>query len=86
MPPIRSFAFKRRALLTASISLNGEIISPCSCYTKKGLVYIAIISLISGQPSSCSKYIKANTRLFCDMRLVLFNKYRFSYYAYRCTY
>ena len=36
--------FKRRALLTASISLNGEIISPYSYYAKKGLVYIIIIS------------------------------------------
>ena len=45
MPFIRSSASKRRALLTTSISLNGEIISPR--YAKKGLVYVAIISLSS---------------------------------------
>ena len=44
MPFIRSLASKYRALLAASISFNGEIISPCACYIKKGLVYIAIIS------------------------------------------
>ena len=47
MPPIRSSAFKYRILLTASISFNGEIISPYSRYIKKELVYIAIISLFS---------------------------------------
>ena len=48
MPPIRSLASVRRVLLAVFISLDGEIISPYSCYTKKGLVYIAIIA-----PSSC---------------------------------
>ena len=43
MPPIRSTALKRRALLVASISFNKEIISPYSRYIKKGLVYIIII-------------------------------------------
>ena len=47
MPPIRSSVFKRRALLTTSISLDGEIISPYSYYTKKGLVYIVIIKPFS---------------------------------------
>ena len=42
MPPIRSSTFKCRALLTTSISLNEEIISPYSYYAKKGLVYIII--------------------------------------------
>ena len=36
MPPIRSSAFKRRTLLTAFISFNREIISPYSCYIKRG--------------------------------------------------
>ena len=48
MPPIRLFMSKRRALLAISISLNGEIISPYSYYTKKGLVYITITD-----PFSC---------------------------------
>ena len=44
MPPIRSLASIYCALLAISISLNGEIMSPYSYYTKKGLVYIAIIA------------------------------------------
>ena len=44
MPSIRSSASKRCTLLTTSISFNGEIISPYSYCTKKGLVYIIIIS------------------------------------------
>ena len=51
MPLIRSSVLEYRALLTISISLNREIISPCSCYAKKGLVYITIISPSSRQPS-----------------------------------
>ena len=47
MPLIRSFAFKRWALLAISISLDGEIISPYSYYAKKGLVYIIIIDFFS---------------------------------------
>ena len=47
MPPIRFSTSKRHALLTTSISFNGEIISPYSRYIKKELVYIAIISLFS---------------------------------------
>ena len=49
MPPIRSTTFKYRALLTTSISLDGEIISPYSHYIKKGLVYIAIMEPFSRQ-------------------------------------
>ena len=48
MPFIRSFTSKRCTLLTTSISLDGEIISPYSYYIKKGLVYIIIIN-----PFSC---------------------------------
>ena len=50
MTPIRFFISKRRTLLTACISFNGEIISPYSYYIKKGLVYITIIFLFSCQP------------------------------------
>ena len=42
MPAIRLIVSKYHALFTSSITLNGEIISPYSCYIKKGLVYIAI--------------------------------------------
>ena len=47
MPFIRSLASMYYILLATSISLNSEIISPYSYYTKKGLVYIAIITLFS---------------------------------------
>ena len=86
MPPIRSFIFKRCALLIISISLDGEIMSLYSHYTKKGLVYIAIIKPFSCQPSSYIKYTKLNTYILCNMRLMPLNKYRFFYYAYRCVY
>ena len=86
MPSIKLSVSKRYALLATSISLNREIINPYSRYIKKGLVYITIIFLASRQPSFYSKYIKANTHSFCNMRLVPFNKYRFPYYARRCAY
>jgi hypothetical protein len=47
MPPIKSTTFKCYALFTTSISLNREIMSPYSCYIKKGLVYIVLISPFS---------------------------------------
>ena len=78
MPLIKSFIFKRRVFLAASISLNGEIISPYSYYIKKGLVYIAIINFFSCQPFSYTKCIKLNTCVLYNMRLILFNKYIFS--------
>ena len=77
MPFIRSLASVRYVLLATSISLNSEIMSPYSYYTKKGLVYITIIAFFSCQPSSYSKCIKANTCSLCDMRLVFTNKYTF---------
>ena len=86
MPPIRSFTSKRYALLATSISLDREMISPYFYYAKKGLVYITIIDPFSCQPFSYTKCTKANTYLSCDVRLVSFNKYRFPYYTYRCTY
>ena len=86
MPPIRSFMSKRRALLTASISLDGEIISPYSYYTKKGLVYIAIADLFGRQPFFYTKCTKLNTCILCDVRSVSLNKYislRYTrYYTY----
>ena len=77
MPFIRSLASVCYILLAVSISLNSEIMSPYSHYIKKGLVYITIIALFSCQPSSYSKYIKANTRSLCNMCLVSTNKYIF---------
>ena len=45
MPFVKSLASIYYILLATLISLNGEIISPYSCYTKKGLVYITITAL-----------------------------------------
>ena len=42
MPAVRLTVSKYYTLLISSIALNGEIMSPCSCYAKKGLVYIII--------------------------------------------
>ena len=86
MPLIRFSASKRYTLLTTFISLNKEIISLYSRYAKKGLVYIVIISLASHQPFFYFKYTKANTYSLYDMRLMLFNKYRFLHYMYYYTY
>ena len=77
MPPIRSLASIYYILLAASISLNSEIMSPCSCCVKKGLVYIIIITLFGCQPSSYSKCTKANTYSLYNMRSVSTNKYIF---------
>ena len=84
---IRSSTSKRCTLLSISISLDSEIISPYSCYAKKGLVYIVIAFPFSCQPSSYSEYIKANTCLSCDVRLIPLNKYIFScLYTNLCSY
>ena len=64
-------------LLATLISLNSEIISPCSRYAKKGLVYIAITAPSSRQLSSCLECTKANTCSSYNVRLVLDNKYMF---------
>ena len=77
MPPIRSLASIYCVLLATSISLNSEIMSPYSYYTKKGLVYIAIIASFSRQPSFYFKCIKANTYSLYNVRLVFTNKYTF---------
>ena len=77
MPFIRSLASVCRVLLTTSISLNGEIMSPCSRYTKKGLVYITITAFFGYQSSFYFKCTKTNTRSLYNMRLVSTNKYTF---------
>ena len=86
MPPIRLFMSERYTLLTASISLNGEIISPYSYYIKKGLVCITIIDPFSRQPFFCTKCTKLNTYILYNMRSVSLNKYMFLYYVYYYTY
>ena len=71
---MRSLAFKYCTLFASSIAFNGEIMSPCSYYMKKGLVYIVITDLSSHQPSFYSKYTKLNTYALCNMRSVSLNK------------
>ena len=77
MPFIRSLTSVYYTLLAIFISLNSKIMSPCSHYAKKGLVYITITALFSCQPSSYSKCIKANTYSLYNMHLVSTNKYTF---------
>ena len=77
MPLIRSLTSIRCVLLAISISLDSEIISPYSRYTKKGLVCIAITAFSNRQPSFYSKCTKANTHSLCDVRSVFTNKYTF---------
>jgi hypothetical protein len=60
MPFIKFTAFKHCILLTISISLNREIISLCSYYIKKGLVYITFISLFRRQLSFYLEYTNLN--------------------------
>ena len=77
MPVIRLIVFKYYTLLISSIIFNGEIMSPCSCCVKKGLVYIIIMDPSSHQPSSCFKYIKLNTCILYNIHLVPLNKCMF---------
>ena len=77
IPLIRSTVFKRYALLATSISLDGEIISPYSCYTRKGLVYITIIDSFGRQPSFYTECTKLNTCVLSNTRSVSLNKYTF---------
>jgi hypothetical protein len=46
-----------------------------SCYAEKKLVYITIAALSSRQPSSYTKYTRANIRLSCNIRSVSNSKY-----------
>ena len=82
MPSIRSLVSKRRARIVAVIFLLGEIMPTCSRCVSKGLVYIIIITLLSRQPSSYTKYTKSNIRLSCDVKLVSNAKYIFFIYSY----
>ena len=44
MPPIRFTTSKRYTYIMALIFLLSEIMPTCSCYIKKGLVYIIIMA------------------------------------------
>ena len=47
MPAIRLTASEYYTLFIFSIAFDGEIISPYSCYIKKGLVCVIIADLFS---------------------------------------
>ena len=81
MPPIRSTISKRHTLLATSISLNREIISPYSYYTRKRLVYVIITNPFSRQLSFYAECTKSNTYTSCNMRLVSLNKCIFPAYS-----
>jgi hypothetical protein len=61
-------------ILTISISLNKEIISPYSRYTKKKSVYIVLISPFRYQPSFYLECIKVNTQLLYNIYFIPFNE------------
>ena len=66
----------RRARTVASILSLGKIMpSPCSRCVKKGLVYIALASPLSRQPSSYLEYTKANICLFYNVYSIFNAKY-----------
>ena len=53
--------------IVALILSLGKIIPSYTRYIKKGLVYIAILTLLSTQPSSYAKYTKLNMQLSCNI-------------------
>ena len=75
MPPIRSSISKHRTRVVLKILSLSKIILTYSRYTEKKLVYIAIASPSSRQPSSYAKYTKANIRSSCNVRSVSNTKY-----------
>ena len=84
---VRFLVYKRLTRyfkLVAVIFLFSKIIFTYSRYMEKELIYIIIITLFSCQLSSCTKYIRLNIYLFCDIRSVFNAKYIFltCYYTY----
>ena len=75
MPPIRSSASKRYTRVVSTILLLSKIIPSYSRCSKKKLVYIIIASPSSRQPSSYTKYIKANIYSSCNVRSISNAKY-----------
>ena len=55
-----------------------------SCYAKKKLVYITIAAPSSCQPSSYTKCIKLNIRLFYNVRSISNAKYTRLIILYNC--
>ena len=77
MPCIRSLTSERCAYIVLLILLLSVIMLMYSYYTKKKLVYIAIVTPSNHQPSFCFECTKSNIYLFCDICLVFDAKYVF---------
>ena len=75
MPSIRSTASKRRTRIVSTILSLSEVMPTCSRYAEKKLVYVAIASPSSRQPSSYTKCTKVNIRFSCNVRSVSNTKY-----------
>ena len=75
MPPIRSSTSKRRTRVVLKILSLSKIIPTYSYYSEKKLVYIAIASPSSRQPSSYSKCTKVNIRSSYNVRSISNAKY-----------
>jgi hypothetical protein len=75
MPFVKSLASKRCIYIVILILLLGEIMLTYLCYTKKGLVYIIIITSFSCQFFSYFKYTKLNIHLSYNIRLMSIDKY-----------
>jgi len=62
-------------IIAVILSLGKIMPSLYSCYTKEGLVYIALASPLSWQPSSYLECTKANIWLSCNVRSISNAKY-----------
>ena len=80
MPSIRSSTSKRYTRIVLTILSLSKVILTYFYYVKKGLVYIIIILPSSHQPSSYTKYTKANIRSSYNVRFVTANKYMYLLY------
>ena len=80
MPFIKSLVSKCYTYIVAIILFLGEIMPTYFCCILKGLVYIAIITLFSRQPSSYTKCIKSNIHSTCNIKLVSVVKYIYFIY------
>ena len=83
--PVRFTAFRRYNKLILLIFSINKIMLSYSCYIKKGLLYIVIISPFSFQLLSYAKYTKINIYFSYNICLVSNAKYKcfiiyFSYY------
>ena len=77
MPPIRSTASRRYNKLILLILSISKVMPSCSCYIKKGLLYIIIASPSSRQLLSCAEYTTVNMHLFYNVCLVSNTEYKY---------